>query len=43
MISPLATAGAFLLSIGIAFLDADVAKFSWALIAFVSLYLIRDA
>lgn len=42
-ISPLATAAAFLLSIGIAFLNADAAKLSWALIAFVSLYLIRDS
>jgi uncharacterized membrane protein len=43
LISPLATAAAFLLSIGIAFLNPDVAKLSWALIAFVSLYLIRDS
>ncbi len=42
-ISPLATAAAFLLSIGITFLNADVAKLFWALIAFVSLYLIRDS
>jgi len=40
-ISPLGTAAAFLVSIGIAFLNADAAKFSWGLIAFVSLYLIR--
>ena len=43
LISPLATAAAFLISIGIAHLNADVAKLSWAVIAFVSLYLIRDA
>jgi len=42
LIAPLATAVAFLLSIGIAFLDVDLAKLAWGLIAFVSLYLIRD-
>lgn len=42
LIAPLATAAAFLLSVGIAFLNADLAKLTWGLIAFVSLYLIRD-
>jgi hypothetical protein len=28
--------------VGIAFVNADLAKLSWGLIAFVSLYLIRD-
>jgi uncharacterized membrane protein len=42
-VAPLATTVAFAFSIGLAFLNADVAKLSWALIAPMSLYLIRDS
>lgn len=40
-ITPLATAAVFLISIGIAYINADVAKFSWLLIVPVTLFLNR--
>lgn len=42
MLTPLVTALVFLLSMGIAFLNADAAKFSWLLILPVTLYANRS-
>ncbi len=36
---PLATAGVFLFSIGLAFVDSDLAKYSWGLIAAIHLFI----
>jgi hypothetical protein len=36
-ILPLATGGIFLVSIGIAFIDPDLAKFSWIIVLLASL------
>ena len=41
-VAPLSTAAIFLLSIGVAFIDADAAKFSWLLILPVTLYANRQ-
>jgi TMEM175 potassium channel family protein len=38
MLLPFATSTIFLLSVGIGFINADLAKFSWLLILFASLY-----
>ncbi|MCB0237491.1 MAG: DUF1211 domain-containing protein [Anaerolineae bacterium] len=39
MVKPLAVAGVFVISIGLAFVNSDLAKFSWGLVAVVAIVL----